>query len=361
MKILVVDDDKMSRDFIQRCLSPLNHELSFAVSGRNALESATINKPDLIISDISMPEMDGYEFIKELRKNPEFKFIPFIFLSSLDDRDSIRKGMNFSADDYITKPFTRKEICDAVNIRLERFVLSNIAISSGLKNLSSELINSIAENGVENLDDYLLEVSNRLKEKEILIKEANFLNSHLIRGPLSSILSIIELLKKEKYNKDLIENLEKSGNTLDLMIHKLNEVLATDIYGNTGDWHKIQSKPLSIMMVDDDPIQHHVNTFLLHDFNPKMKIYSYLESLHALESLQMNKAKVDLILLDILMPDMDCWAFLNRMNASGITIDVVLLSSSIDQEDHKKARLYTQVKNFLIKPLTVQSFNSIFE
>jgi two-component SAPR family response regulator len=77
-------------------------------------------RPDVIISDISMPGLSGFEFYGKVREVPELRSVPFLFLSALEDRSYVRRGMTLGADDYLTKPFQRQELVDAVRIRLQR-------------------------------------------------------------------------------------------------------------------------------------------------------------------------------------------------------------------------------------------------
>jgi two-component SAPR family response regulator len=77
-------------------------------------------RPDVIVSDIHMPVVDGYEFYRRVRDLPELRAVPFLFLTALEDRASMRKGMALGADDYLTKPFRAEELLDAVEVRLRR-------------------------------------------------------------------------------------------------------------------------------------------------------------------------------------------------------------------------------------------------
>ncbi len=77
-------------------------------------------RPDVIVSDISMPVMDGFDFYKQVREIGELRAVPFLFLTAMEDRGSMRKGMTLGADDYLTKPFQRQELLDAVEVRLKR-------------------------------------------------------------------------------------------------------------------------------------------------------------------------------------------------------------------------------------------------
>lgn len=91
-----------------------------AENGRVGVQVATQEKPDLIICDVMMPELDGYGVVQTLRGDPEFVTTPFIFLTAKADKSDIRVGMNFGADDYLTKPVIREDLLAAVQCRLSR-------------------------------------------------------------------------------------------------------------------------------------------------------------------------------------------------------------------------------------------------
>ena len=91
-----------------------------AANGREGVEVAKAEKPDLILCDVMMPEMDGYAVVQALRGEPAFAMTPFIFLTAKSDRNDIRTGMNSGADDYLIKPVVHEELMEAVRSRLER-------------------------------------------------------------------------------------------------------------------------------------------------------------------------------------------------------------------------------------------------
>ena len=119
-KILVVEDSKEVRNNISQLLSIKGYDVEIAENGRIGLEKATESLPDLIISDIMMPQMDGHEFFNELKKCPRTSLIPFIFLTAKASPEAIRQGMKQGADDYLVKPFRANDLFDAVEARLDK-------------------------------------------------------------------------------------------------------------------------------------------------------------------------------------------------------------------------------------------------
>src|SRR5690349_3952470 len=104
-KILIVDDDKNSRQLFVSLLSPFGHQVMEAGDGREGLEQARLAKPDLVITDILMPTMNGYEFVSTLRKNPALENIPVIFHSATFlDRETRSLGAACGVSLFILKP-----------------------------------------------------------------------------------------------------------------------------------------------------------------------------------------------------------------------------------------------------------------
>lgn len=119
MKILVIEDDEAIRQTLQDVLELNGHEVVAASNGCDGVARAA-DQPDLILCDIGLPGMDGYEVMTRIRDEPAGREIPFIFLTARATRDEVRKGMAMGADDYVTKPFTEQEILDAINARIRR-------------------------------------------------------------------------------------------------------------------------------------------------------------------------------------------------------------------------------------------------
>ncbi len=119
-KILVIDDDLSIRNSLKEILSILSFETIIAPDSATGIVLAKTDFPDLILCDIMMPNLNGYQVLKELKKNSLTANIPFIFLTAKSHFYEIREGMNMGADDYIIKPFTLKDLSTAINIRLEK-------------------------------------------------------------------------------------------------------------------------------------------------------------------------------------------------------------------------------------------------
>jgi len=119
-KILLIEDNNEMRENTSEILSLANYAVVTAENGKIGVDYAKKEKPDLIICDIMMPDLDGYGVLHILSKDPETAGIPFIFLTAKAEKSDMRKGMNLGADDYLTKPFDDTELLNAVEVRLRR-------------------------------------------------------------------------------------------------------------------------------------------------------------------------------------------------------------------------------------------------
>ncbi|MBW4629266.1 MAG: EAL domain-containing response regulator [Brasilonema octagenarum HA4186-MV1] len=119
-KILVIEDEKLVRENIIDLLAAEDFDTIAAANGRIGLDLALSQTPDLILCDLMMPEVDGYGVLTRLREKPVTASIPFIFLTAKSARTDFRQGMDLGADDYLTKPFTRTELLNAIASRLTK-------------------------------------------------------------------------------------------------------------------------------------------------------------------------------------------------------------------------------------------------
>lgn len=122
-KVLLIEDDVTVRENTAELLELSNYDVITASNGRQGVEKAKINLPNIIVCDIMMPEMDGYGVLQELSKDAETANIPFIFLSAKTEHKDIRKGMDLGADDYLTKPFEEEDLLSAIESRLAKVAI----------------------------------------------------------------------------------------------------------------------------------------------------------------------------------------------------------------------------------------------
>ena len=119
-KVLVIEDNREVRENTVEILELANYNVIAAANGRAGIQMAMEHLPDIIISDIVMPEANGYTVLEVLSQNSDTANIPFIFLSAKDKKEDIRMGMSLGADDYIYKPYRSQELLDAVEMRIKK-------------------------------------------------------------------------------------------------------------------------------------------------------------------------------------------------------------------------------------------------
>src|SRR5262245_60688951 len=119
-KILLIDDDESMLLALSRVLSVAGFQVDTAPGAAAGLAKIAAAVPDCVVCDVNMPDMDGFEVLTKVRADAANVALPFILLTSADDRDNVRKGMRLGADDFLSKPIKRQEFIDAVNQVFEK-------------------------------------------------------------------------------------------------------------------------------------------------------------------------------------------------------------------------------------------------
>ncbi len=145
--VLVIDDNNDIRENTAEILEMAGYRTIAAENGKKGVELALKEKPDLIVCDIMMPELDGYGVLHLLRKNPDTQAIPFIFLTAKTERSDLRKGMEMGADDYITKPFEDIELLNAIEVRLKKAEVFDNKYSMSPQGIR-EFLKDVKDNGI---------------------------------------------------------------------------------------------------------------------------------------------------------------------------------------------------------------------
>ncbi|MCU0511953.1 MAG: response regulator [Anaerolineae bacterium] len=172
-RILVIEDSRDLRDDVIEMLTLEGFEAAGAENGLLGLEAARTYKPDLIVCDIMMPEMDGYTVLENLRKNPVTATIPFIFLTARTDRLNVRQGMVLGADDYLTKPFPVAELLDSIHSQLKKRAELNHSAERRMNELRENIITALPHelrtplNTIIGFSDMLLMEAQRIKPDQI--------------------------------------------------------------------------------------------------------------------------------------------------------------------------------------------------
>lgn len=158
-KILVIEDEPSVRNNLLRLLNAEGFQALSAEDGNEGIQLAQSQAPDLILCDIMMPEMTGFDVLQVLRSDAQTNTIPFIFLTAKADRSDLRQGMLLGADDYLTKPFTRLELLAAIATRLSKHDAVTQRYNEALKT-ATEQLNRLA------YYDSVTELPNRLLLRE---------------------------------------------------------------------------------------------------------------------------------------------------------------------------------------------------
>lgn len=144
MKILIVDDTPANIDVLRHILTEKGLEISIAMNGETALTLVEKNRPDLILLDVMMPGIDGFETCKRLKSNASTRNIPVIFVTAKSEVEDVVHGFNIGSVDYIAKPFKREEVLSRVetHLKIEKLIQEKESLNKKLKDQNDELIES---------------------------------------------------------------------------------------------------------------------------------------------------------------------------------------------------------------------------
>ena len=169
-KILVIEDNDFIRENTAEILELANYSVSTAENGKIGVEQAIKNKPDLIVCDIMMPELDGYGVLNIVQTNPALEGVPFIFLTAKTEGGDFRKGMGLGADDYIAKPFSGTDLLNSVQSRLRKAEKVK-QVSPGIDGVN-ELLQIV--NGKMSLESFVEgRNTDTYKKKQLIYTERN--------------------------------------------------------------------------------------------------------------------------------------------------------------------------------------------
>jgi DNA-binding response OmpR family regulator len=200
-KILVIEDELNVRENIVELLESEDFEVFSAKDGFEGIFLAQEHSPELILCDVTMPELDGYGVLNNLRKDPNIAITPFIFLTAKAASEEIRQGMNLGADDYLTKPFSRQELLTTIKARLSKQKIHDQNTDALLKDIGESLSYSISEKIFNPLDEIL-------GASEVFRQDANIIEPNDIEKLGAHIQSNTKFLKRAILNIFMYLNME---------------------------------------------------------------------------------------------------------------------------------------------------------
>jgi len=209
-KIVLIEDNPDVRETTQEILELADYNVLVAENGKTGVELVKAEKPDLVICDIMMTDLDGYGVLRILSKNPETSGIPFIFLTAKAEKSEVRKGMNLGADDYITKPFEEAELLEAIEIRLQRSESLKKDFHASMEGLS-EFMNEAR--GLDELKDLSKDRKLRsYKKKEAIYREGDYANYlyFISKGK-------VKCIKTDDYGKNFMNDVHHAGEFIGYM------------------------------------------------------------------------------------------------------------------------------------------------
>lgn len=272
IKILVIEDEKNIRSNIRELLENEGYFVCEAENGKKGIEKIKLEVPDLIISDIMMPEMTGFQVLEESLRNPATATIPFIFLTAKTELENLRKGMALGADDYLFKPFHIQEILDTVKTRL----IKKQANKQELKSMQDQIIAKVP---------------------------------HELRTPLVPILGYAELIDEETdidQIKEMARLIKQYGRSLHERIEKY--LILQDLIVK-GFKYPVQNKKNSITTISNDVVAYYL-TVINQDLKPKARVKYEVEQ----QNLPLPESYLGIIIRELIE---------NALKYSGISQDVI--------------------------------------
>jgi DNA-binding response OmpR family regulator len=160
--VLIIEDDDAQRFVARFALKKAGHQVNEAHDGPHGVAAAKADKPDVIVCDVMMPGMTGYEVVAALRNDTELANVPVILLTAMSDRKHMRQGMTAGADDYLTKPYRPDELCEAINAVLARRQVQKEAFMSSVSGVVEDALEQQKEDlGVQYENRLVKEINAR--------------------------------------------------------------------------------------------------------------------------------------------------------------------------------------------------------
>lgn len=202
--VLIIEDNQDVRENMAELLELENYVVRTAEDGEKGIEIARLLKPDIIICDIMMPKMNGYDVLLRLREDKTTASIPFVFLTAKTERIDVRKGMNLGADDYLIKPFEESELIAVIASRLKKHSFLRTAFSRDIKGITQLFNEASLHESIESLSEDRVLVN--FDKKELIFMEGEAANTlyFIQKGAVKTTMS-------DESGKSLVTGLYGSG------------------------------------------------------------------------------------------------------------------------------------------------------
>lgn len=265
--ILVVEDDQLMAQGIADILGVEGYRVEVALNGRAALVKMQSQTPDLVLSDIMMPEMDGHDFCALVRASPEWRALPFIFLTALGQRIDQRRGLELGADHYLTKPFEPDDLLLAVRARLQRAADHQAAAHAALTDLRTSILTALNH-------EFRIPLTYITGYSRLLAEEGYTMDTETFQKCLKSLLQGAERLRRLVENVLLVTQIDSGelAATLKLFpqstsdLHGITQAVITayapDAEQRQVTLHNRVSADLPSVAVGQDYVRHMLNHLL---------------------------------------------------------------------------------------------------
>ncbi len=200
--VLIIEDDDAQRFVASFALKKAGHDVREAPDGPQGVAAAKAARPDVVVCDVMMPGMTGYEVVTALRNDPALATVPVILLTAMSDRKHMRQGMTAGADDYLTKPYRPDELAEAINTVLARREAQQAAFLSSVSNVVEDALEQQKESLGRQYEDQLVrEINARYSRADaagdIVYEAAYVLLADLLGAPTQApTAALAELVKQ---------------------------------------------------------------------------------------------------------------------------------------------------------------------
>ena len=336
--VLIIEDNQDVRENMAEILELENYAVRTAEDGEKGIEIAKLLKPDIIICDIMMPKLNGYDVLLHLREDKTTARIPFVFLTAKTERIDVRKGMNLGADDYLTKPFEESELIAVIAARLQKYSFLKAEFSRDIEGINQFFNEASLYESIENLSEDRVLVN--FDKKEVIFLEGEAANTlyFIQKGAVKTTMS-------DASGKSLVTALFGAGQ----FVGQLSLLSDKGLYKDTAvaieptEVFEIPKADFVTLLFGDKLIS---NKFITMISNDLIDLQEQLVSM-AFSSVRQRLAKV---LLDLLNKEN-----LYHSEKTGITISREDLASLIGTATVTAIRMLTNFKEERLLNIGTQS------